>query len=74
MRRRDFLHAGALGFLGMSLPDLFALEASGAANTDKEKNCIFLMMEGVGFRELRHEAEAGSGKPDTPAIDTLGGP
>src|SRR5436190_12560479 len=49
IRRRDFLHAGALGFLGMSLPDLFALEASGAintGNTDKEKNCIFLMLLG----------------------------
>src|SRR6266508_3441969 len=52
MRRRDFLHAGALGFLGMSLPDLFALEASGTintgntGNTDNDKNCIFLMLLG----------------------------
>jgi len=46
VRRRDFLHAGALGFLGLSLPDLFALKAQGAINDEKEKNCIFLMLLG----------------------------
>src|SRR5262245_17067295 len=44
--RRDFLHAGALGFLGLSLPDLFALKASGAINMEKDANCIFLMLLG----------------------------
>ena len=29
LKRRDFLHAGALGFLGLSLGDLFALQAAG---------------------------------------------
>src|SRR5215213_5493169 len=46
VRRRDFLHAGTLGLLGLSLPDLFALKARGAINTDKERNCIFLMLLG----------------------------
>src|SRR5205085_6957378 len=46
VRRRDFLHAGTLGLLGLSLPDLFALEAQGAINTEKERNCIFLMLLG----------------------------
>jgi hypothetical protein len=46
IRRRDFLHAGALGFLGLSLPDLFALKARGAIKTEKEMNCIFLMLLG----------------------------
>ncbi|MFN0086545.1 MAG: DUF1501 domain-containing protein [Blastocatellia bacterium] len=46
LRRRDFLHAGALGFLGLSLPDLFALKARGAVNTAEEMNCIFLMLVG----------------------------
>jgi uncharacterized membrane protein YbhN (UPF0104 family) len=35
---------------------------------------IFLLMEGVGFRELRKEAEEENAAPPTPAIDTLGGP
>jgi uncharacterized membrane protein YbhN (UPF0104 family) len=35
---------------------------------------IFLLMEGVGFRELRREAEQESAAPPAPAIDTLGGP
>lgn len=35
---------------------------------------IFLLMEGVGFRELRKEAEEESAAPQAPAIDTLGGP
>lgn len=44
--RRDFLHAGSLGLLGLSLPQLYALQAQGAVNTDKEKNCIFLFLLG----------------------------
>ncbi|MGH9798996.1 MAG: DUF1501 domain-containing protein, partial [Blastocatellia bacterium] len=46
IRRRDFLHAGSLGFLGITLPDLFALEANGAVNSDADMNCIFLMLLG----------------------------
>lgn len=46
LRRRDFLHAGALSFLGLSLPDLFELKARGAVNNEKDMNCIFLMLVG----------------------------
>src|SRR5690349_738554 len=46
VRRRDFLHAGALGFLGLSLADLFALEARGVVNAETERTCIFLMLLG----------------------------
>jgi hypothetical protein len=43
---RDFLHAGALGMLGLGLTDLFRLRASGAVDPVKDKNCIFLMLVG----------------------------
>ncbi len=46
LRRRDFLHAGALAFLGLSLPDLFKLRALGAVNTAEEMNCIMLFLVG----------------------------
>jgi len=46
LRRRDFLHAGALGMLGLGLTDLFRLRAAGAVDTRKERNCIFLMLVG----------------------------
>ncbi|NDD63952.1 MAG: DUF1501 domain-containing protein, partial [Acidobacteria bacterium] len=46
LRRRDFLHAGALGMLGLGLTDLFRLRASGAVDPVKDKNCIFLMLVG----------------------------
>ena len=38
LTRRDFLHAGALGMagLGLSLTDLFALKAAGAARIDAQ--------------------------------------
>ena len=45
LRRRDFLHAGALATLGLSLTDWFGLRALGAtANNDV--NCILLMLIG----------------------------
>ena len=46
MRRRDFLHAGALGMLGLGLTDRFRLQAAGAIDPAKERNCIFLMLVG----------------------------
>src|SRR5215217_951277 len=47
MRRRDFLHAGGLGLLGLSLSDLFALKAAGAVTADADVNCIVLMLVGA---------------------------
>ncbi len=46
LKRRDFLHAGALSALGLTLTDFFQLQAQGAINTVQEKNCIFLMLVG----------------------------
>ncbi len=44
LRRRDFLHAGALAYLGLTLTDLLALKAFGAADADV--NCIMLFLVG----------------------------
>jgi hypothetical protein len=46
LRRRDFLHAGALGFLGLSLGDVFARRAEGAV-ADRDISCIALMLVGA---------------------------
>jgi hypothetical protein len=43
--RRDFLHAGALTSLGLTLPDWMAAKATGAVQ-DKEVNCIMLFLVG----------------------------
>lgn len=45
LTRRDFLHAGSLTVLGLSLPQFLALKARGAVE-EKEKNCIFLFLVG----------------------------
>jgi hypothetical protein len=46
LTRRDFLHAGSLGLLGLSLPGLSALEAQGAVAKDRDVNCILLFLVG----------------------------
>ena len=47
LRRRDFLHAGCLSFLGLGLPQVFELQAQGAVdNEKKDVNCIHLMLVG----------------------------
>lgn len=61
LRRRDFLHAGALGLIGLSLSDLFALEASGAVRTDRDVNCIVLMLVGAPS-----QLDTWDMKPDAP--------
>src|SRR5215510_6438549 len=43
--RRDFLHAGALSTLGITLSDLLAQKASGAGR-DRDINCIMLFLVG----------------------------
>lgn len=61
-RRRDFLHAGSLSFLGLSLPQLFNLKALGAVDKSKKDiNCIFLMLVG-GPSQL----DTWDPKPDAP--------
>jgi uncharacterized protein (DUF1501 family) len=46
LTRRDFLHAGSLAVLGLSLPQWFALKAAGAVTGDKDINCILLFLVG----------------------------
>ena len=60
--RRDFLHAGALGLMGLTLPEFFSLKASGAVQNDKDINCIQLMLVG-GPSQL----DTWDMKPDAPA-------
>lgn len=62
--RRGFLQAGALGMGGLSLPDLFRLQAQGAARSiAKEKSVIlFWLSGGPGHMETWDP------KPDAPDI------
>lgn len=60
--RRDFLHAGSLGFLGLSMPQFFRLKAMGAVKPDKDVSCIQLMLVG-GPSQL----DTWDMKPDAPA-------
>src|SRR5215471_19981730 len=43
--RRDFLHAGSLSMLGLTLPGFLDLKAGGAVQ-DKDINCIMLFLVG----------------------------
>jgi hypothetical protein len=45
LTRRDFLHAGAITALGLTLPAWMAQKAAGAV-TDKDVNCIMLFLVG----------------------------
>lgn len=62
LTRRDFLHAGSLSLLGMSLPTLSALEARGGVAGDRDVNCIMLFLVG-GPSQL----DTWDMKPDAPA-------
>src|SRR5436305_6066016 len=44
--RRDFLHAGALGAAGLSLPGLLQARAASKPRAGKAKSCILLFMDG----------------------------
>ncbi|MEX2304090.1 MAG: DUF1501 domain-containing protein [Bryobacterales bacterium] len=46
LRRRDFLHAGSLGLLGLGLSDFLALKAQGAVDPSKDVNVIMLFLVG----------------------------
>ncbi len=46
MRRRDFLHAGSLSFLGLGLTQFLELKAQGAVDPNKDANCIMLFLVG----------------------------
>jgi hypothetical protein len=47
MSRRDFLHAGALSLLGLTLPQFAALQAQGQVRKEKDINCIMLFLLGA---------------------------
>src|SRR5712692_7962163 len=47
LTRRDFLHAGSLALLGLSMPDLVGLKAFGALDPNKDVNCILLFLVGA---------------------------
>ncbi len=65
--RRDFLHAGAITMLGLTLPDFFALKEFGAVALEKDINCIQLMLVG-GPSQL----DTWDMKPEAP--DSIRGP
>jgi Protein of unknown function (DUF1501) len=60
--RRDFVHAGALAFLGLSMPQFLKLKAMGAVNSDRDVSCIQLMLVG-GPSQL----DTWDMKPDAPS-------
>jgi len=64
LSRRDFLYAGAVPALGLTLPGLFAQQARAAEakKTDEDVNCIFIFLVG-GPSQL----ETFDPKPDAPA-------
>ena len=60
--RRDFVHAGSLAMLGLSMPQFLELKAMGAVNPSKDVSCIQLMLVG-GPSQL----DTWDMKPDAPA-------
>ena len=61
MTRRDFLHAGALSTVGLTMPAFLQLEAQGAVRKDRDVNCIMIFMLG-GPSQL----DCWDMKPDAP--------
>ena len=62
LTRRDFLHAGSLGVLGLGLSTLNALETRGAIKSDREMNCILLFLVGGPS-----QVDTWDPKPESPA-------
>ena len=50
--RREFLQIGALGMLGMTLPDLLRLRASASDGTPKRKRSVILLFLDGGASQL----------------------
>jgi Protein of unknown function (DUF1501) len=46
LTRRDFLHAGALSTLGLTLPGLLAAKGADSGKKDSDVNCIMLFLVG----------------------------
>lgn len=62
MTRRDFLEVGSLGAIGLSLTDLFAMQARGAAAGSREKSVIMIFNLGAPS-----QLDTWDMKPDAPA-------
>jgi len=62
MTRRDFLEVGSLGAIGLSLSDLFAMQARGAVAGSKEKSVIMIFNLGAPS-----QLDTWDMKPDAPA-------
>ena len=62
LTRRDFLHAGSLAMLGLTLPSFLALKAAGAVK-DRDINCIMLFLVG-GPSQI----DTWDPKPNAPAV------
>ena len=60
--RRDFLYAGSLAMLGLSMPQFVGLKAAGVVNADRDINCIMINLLG-GPSQL----DTWDMKPDAPA-------
>lgn len=46
LTRRDFLHAGSLSSVGLTLPAFLQMQAQGAVKPGKDMNCIMIFMLG----------------------------
>jgi hypothetical protein len=62
LTRRDFLHAGSLSMLGLTLPAFLEMQARGAVRKDKDINCIMLFLLGAPS-----QLDTWDMKPDAPA-------
>jgi len=62
LTRRDFLHAGSLSMLGLTLPAFLEMQAQGAVRKDKDINCIMLFLLGAPS-----QLDTWDMKPDAPA-------
>ncbi len=66
LKRRDFLQAGALSLLGLTLSDVFALRAAaqqpGSSQKPPDKNCILLFLVGAPS-----QLDTWDMKPDAPS-------
>jgi len=75
--RRDFVHAGSLAFLGLSMPQFFKLKAMGAVKPDKDVSCIQLMLVGgpsqLDTWDMKPEAPASIRGPFKPIKTNVSG-
>src|SRR5215216_6224668 len=62
--RRDFLQVGALGAIGLTLPELLAAEAAGAVQKDEHDDRACIMIFNLGAPS---QMDTFDPKPDAPA-------